>query len=275
MRASSPRHAARRRAARLAAAALVLALVWAAVALLLVPPIIERAYRQESLPALNAIIAGRSLFPVAHYLTLWAAIAQRVGLALLGAAAVPFALSRQAVDERLERWLPVGPAPALPPPGRRRRVELFIAVTLVGTLGAIVSDVELWPFAPYRMYAEDLRQERIVSMLQVFGVTAAAPPTEVALLKRDYIAPFNQRILAEAFEKLNLDPQGADLLPVALEDCLQRYEKGRRAGHHDGPALSGVRLYRVTWELAPWAANLDRPLRRELLAAAALQGEGH
>ncbi len=114
-RAPSPRHAARRRAARLAAAALVLALTWAAFSVRLVPPLIERAYRQESLPALNAIIAGRALFPVAHYLDLWAVIAQRVGCALLGCAAVLFALSREAVNEGLARWL----APAPPPPCRR------------------------------------------------------------------------------------------------------------------------------------------------------------
>jgi len=52
----------------------------------------------------------------------------------------------------------------------------------------------------------------------------------------------------------------------ALLDCLRRYEGRRERGGHDGPALTGIRLYRVAWELDPWARNVDRPRHRELVA---------
>ena len=44
-----------------------------------------------------------------------------------------------------------------------------------------------------------------------------------------------------------------------------RYEHRREAGLHDGPHLRTLRLYQVDWELEPYAANIDRPIDRELL----------
>ena len=46
-------------------------LAWIGLATLVVPALIESAYRGESLPAINAIIEGRGAFPVDHYLQLW------------------------------------------------------------------------------------------------------------------------------------------------------------------------------------------------------------
>jgi predicted DCC family thiol-disulfide oxidoreductase YuxK len=50
-------------------------LAWMGLATLVVPALIESAYRGESLPALNAIIEGRGAFPVDHYLQAWNTLA--------------------------------------------------------------------------------------------------------------------------------------------------------------------------------------------------------
>ncbi len=52
-------------------ATLLLAAVWLVFATLVVPPLIESAYRGESLPIFNRIIAGQAVHPVAHYLMVW------------------------------------------------------------------------------------------------------------------------------------------------------------------------------------------------------------
>ena len=49
----------------------VSAVLWIAFAKLVVPPLIERAYRGESLPLLNSMIKGQRDNPLSHYLQKW------------------------------------------------------------------------------------------------------------------------------------------------------------------------------------------------------------
>jgi hypothetical protein len=56
------------------------------------------------------------------------------------------------------------------------------------------------------------------------------------------------------------------LVAPLLRDMLERYERLRSAGAHDGPPLRAVRLYEVEWTLDPHAANLQSPDRKQLLA---------
>src|SRR5262245_57621123 len=49
----------------------VFALLWLVFGLVIVPPIIESAYRGESLPVLNGMIRGQHVHPVTFYLQLW------------------------------------------------------------------------------------------------------------------------------------------------------------------------------------------------------------
>jgi hypothetical protein len=65
--------------------------------------------------------------------------------------------------------------------------------------------------------------------------------------------------------EFHADPQRHPLLRTALQDCLARYEDLRRSGRHNGPALVGVRLYRLRWRLDRWARNVDRPDSRTLI----------
>src|SRR2546421_8439699 len=48
-----------------------LSLVWMAFAKLIVPPVIESAYRGESWSFLNRMILGQAQFSVSHYLQKW------------------------------------------------------------------------------------------------------------------------------------------------------------------------------------------------------------
>jgi hypothetical protein len=62
----------------------VLLALWVVFAKLLVPSLIESAYRGESLSFLNRMIRGQAAFPVEHYLRLWDMAIPRVTIALAG-----------------------------------------------------------------------------------------------------------------------------------------------------------------------------------------------
>jgi len=146
----------------------------------------------------------------------------------------------------------------------RRRIWLVYAVIVVlggGSLFAIINDAEYWPFSPYGMYS-DMRRERSLTWLRLFGVTKAEEPQEIPLLAPEYIQPFDQARLPKALSQMSRNP---DKQREALRDCLRRYESLRQAGRHHGPPLQGVRLYRLEWQLDPLARNVDRPERRALI----------
>ena len=69
-----------------------LALAWIVFSWLVVPAVIESAYRGESLPFLNSIISGQGIHPVEHYLASWEEISWRVPGMLLVLGLIPFPL---------------------------------------------------------------------------------------------------------------------------------------------------------------------------------------
>ena len=144
----------------------------------------------------------------------------------------------------------------------------FIFIFLVGaSVYDIVTNRENWPFSPYAMYSYAER-EHTLEVIELFGVTQEnGTPREIPLLDSRYLEPFDQTRLRGALSNLLEQSQKhPQLLTKALEDCLVRYEKLSRAGHHDGPHLSSIRLYRLQWQLDPWARNVERPDKREILA---------
>jgi predicted DCC family thiol-disulfide oxidoreductase YuxK len=70
----------RSKLALLAAALAAVSLLWVGFTTLVVPALINSAYRGEGPPALNAIIEGRQAFPVEHYLQMWNALALQLTL---------------------------------------------------------------------------------------------------------------------------------------------------------------------------------------------------
>jgi len=97
-------------------------------------------------------------------------------------------------------------------------------------------------------------------------VTAEAPEREFPLFARAYVHPFSAGGLRDSFSLLlRRHAARPERTRQALIDCLRRYERRRRARLHDGPALRGMRLYRLTWALLPRASNFERPEGKELL----------
>jgi hypothetical protein len=149
-----------------------------------------------------------------------------------------------------------------------RRVTLvqFLVAALVGASAYdIRTGQEHWPFSPYPMFS-DVERLWTLDGFRLFGVTDEASPREIPLLESDLIAPFDQARLAAAFRRTYNDPARRDLLAVMLTDCLERYERRRALGQHEGPALRAVRLYDFHWTLDPHATNVDTPDRRRLIA---------
>ena len=133
-----------------------------------------------------------------------------------------------------------------------------IAVVAGGGLLAIATDTERWPFSPYPMYS--WLRPASYSMPVLVGVTDGEPEREFPLFAKAYLHPFNTGRLRDSFSlQLRRNVARPEGPRQTLLDCLRRYERRRRAGLHDGPALRAMRLYRLTWALLPWASNFERP----------------
>jgi hypothetical protein len=163
---------------------------------------------------------------------------------------------------------PEGGASAAPAMLRRRLLIVYAlaAVILGGSAFDSVTDTEHWPFSQYPMFSMlDTAPNHSFTMLRLYGVTEWQPLSEFPLDKNEYMEPFdNSRMpaaLARALQEHRLTP--------ALEDCLQRYDALRASGIHNGPALRGLRLYRVTWISDPQARNASTPNHKELLGEVA------
>jgi hypothetical protein len=150
----------------------------------------------------------------------------------------------------------------------RRRLWLIHAtmgVIVAGSFFDIATGREHWPFSPYPMYAQ-VRYDQTLKRLCLYGVTSGIPG-EIPLTAYRYVQPFQPGKLERALARMDRrrEPRRRRLLTAALHDCLQRYEALRLGRRHDGPALQSIRLYRLQWKPDPWARNIDRPDRRELI----------
>jgi hypothetical protein len=138
-----------------------------------------------------------------------------------------------------------------------------ILCILVPSLLDIALDREHWPFSNYPMYSQsETRYE--TGTLRLYGVLDGT--REFPLLDPAHIAPFDAARLRSALLRLRRSEDRHRLLRVALSDCLERYERGRRDGAHTGPPLSGMRLYELRWSLEDAPRNVDHPDGKELLA---------
>lgn len=146
----------------------------------------------------------------------------------------------------------------------------FIHVLIAGVIGAssydIVTGQDHWPFSSYPMFA-GVHRTQLFEWPRLFGVTPDG--REVPLLGDDLLWPFDQSRLPLGLRTMYRSQGSGPRMSAALQDCLVRYEQRRRAGRHHGPALTGVRLYFLTWPLDPYGANLERPTRRTLVAEVA------
>lgn len=248
------------------ASATIIAL-WVLVAQHIVPSVIARAYREESLPILNGLMAGRKVYPLDLYQGLWTQIARRVttALAALGVVSLIAARpnARAGLDARLQRFTDerldartIGMSAA-----RMRRVNGAIAVLTLLSLIAIAADIEFWPFSNYPMYSDLSRPA--LEVLELFGVNTAG--SEVALRDHAYIQPFRLHRLIQTLIRLDTIARRDVEVRAALNDVLERYAMLRQNGRHDGPQLTALRLYRSSWVADRRAADMMPLTRRELL----------
>jgi GT2 family glycosyltransferase len=150
-------------------------------------------------------------------------------------------------------------------PRRLLLAAALVTATALGSLYDIVTDQEHWPFSPYAMFSYVERQPTL-RVLRLFGVTGDAASDEFPLLDGRFIQPFDQCRLATALAGTYYNAARRPLITPMLRDVLERYERLRLAGVHEGPPLQAIRLYELDWTLDPHAANLSFPDRRQQLA---------
>jgi len=147
---------------------------------------------------------------------------------------------------------------------RKVFVHLIIAAVMVGSLYDIATRQEHWPFSDYPMFASVHRKHALDNWYRIFGVTPDG--REIAILRYDQLWPLDQSRLPLGIRYIAQTKGSEARVREALEDTLRRYEARRIAGEHGGPAIDGIRLYTLSWDLEPYAANIERPRSKTLVA---------
>jgi hypothetical protein len=145
---------------------------------------------------------------------------------------------------------------------RRFVANALIAFVVSGSLACVVLDVEAWPFSNYPMYS-DLSHGEFGSV-RMYGRTARG---EVGLSKYSHWFPLGALRVARAVKNIE-NTEGADVLQTSVMKHLwEHYEGGRLAGRHDGPGISALLAYELTWRIESGAANRDVPDSRRRIAS--------
>jgi hypothetical protein len=145
---------------------------------------------------------------------------------------------------------------------RRWLVSAFLLVLMGGSTYDIVRDQEHWPFSQYPMFSGIWRATSF-SWYRLVGVSVDG--REVTLDAKPYIRPFDPSRLHLAFTQMSTAGDATRRMTEAVENCLDRYERLRGNGVHDGPPLRAMRLYLFHWRLRDDASNVDRPDDRRLI----------
>lgn len=159
---------------------------------------------------------------------------------------------------------------------KKSRVILLSTVSfllIMGSLLSLILDKEYWPFSPYPMFSGVKGDASYVSTtLQLYGVTQEEPHDEIIIpMEGKYIQPFHGAVFMTALKRMESEhnpKRSSRLLNKGLLDTLERYEKHRLAGDHNGPPLQGLRLYRVKGYRDAGSGYVERPDYRKLIAEA-------
>jgi hypothetical protein len=146
---------------------------------------------------------------------------------------------------------------------RRGLVNLILAGLVAGSVYAVVTEQQHWPFSQYPIVPAAWQSDGF-DWLRVFGVDPRG--REFPLDDNQYIAPFDRSRLPAAFRRIADRPDARQQFAAALADVMSRYEILRRDRKHDGPALAAMRLYQVEWTIDPHAGSGNRAARKTLLA---------
>lgn len=149
---------------------------------------------------------------------------------------------------------------------RRMMVHTILAVIVVGHVAALFTNLELWPFSPYPMYA-DSRAEYTLVNLDLFAVPATAPEQEFVVWGEAYFRPLTHYHVRGYLAWLNARGED-DAVRDVLAATLDHYEVLRVQRQHDGPPLRALRLYRANWRLDGESVPASSPVRKVLIAEA-------
>ncbi len=155
-------------------------------------------------------------------------------------------------------------------------VNLIVVWFVGGSLLLVVTErYEFWPILRYPIYA-NARSLPYYQTYRFYGILG--DDREFPLSKPEYVYPFGMTKLETSLGRILRKRPGAAEMKEVLSDVLGRYESLRLAGRHDGPKLSGIRLYRVRWDVDPWARNYPEPataktLLFELITTASNRGK--
>jgi hypothetical protein len=141
----------------------------------------------------------------------------------------------------------------------------LILFVIAASLYDIGTRQEHWPFSNYPMFSTVHRQP-VLTWLRLFGVTS--DNREIPLLSYNELWPLDQSRLPLGLRRIADEPGSGPRLQGAITDVMRRYNARRAQGEIKGPELRAIRLYKMGWDLEPFAANLNHPSTRELLAEA-------
>jgi hypothetical protein len=141
----------------------------------------------------------------------------------------------------------------------------LIIFVIAGSVYDIGTRQEHWPFSNYPMFST-VHREPFLTWLRLFGVTT--DNREIPLLSYNELWPLDQSRLPLGLRRFTGEPDNKPRLQGAIADVMNRYNARRAKGEINGPELRAVRLYKMGWTLEPFAANLNQPSTRELLAEA-------
>jgi hypothetical protein len=148
---------------------------------------------------------------------------------------------------------------------RRRCLLIHAALILliVGHFYDIVLDTEHWPFSQYPMF-RTAQIERSLTRMELYGVTRESPHQEFPLRQVSGDFSFGEVRENAIFRRISrskefMPEERQQMLNDSLLDALVKYEDGRVAGEHDGPALQGIKLYEATWQLDDPAKSIADP----------------
>jgi hypothetical protein len=147
------------------------------------------------------------------------------------------------VDKRLGRAITVNPTQSL---GTRRGhvVQGLIVAMLVLSLLSTASNVEVWPFSPYRMYAT--MQGNTTSLLRLYGVADWAT---IDLGEIDNAPPFDGPRFQTAMRRLLSYPEQCGWLAAAARYGIDRFESLHPGALERSGTIRMVQLRELTWRL--------------------------
>jgi hypothetical protein len=146
---------------------------------------------------------------------------------------------------------------------RRWVVYGLFAVVLGGNLASFVFDRQVWPYSQYPMFADNEDPHTFETLVLVGEPVDGG---EIWFESQGYLShELSPMVINSGFGGRRTRP-GMDGLDEKLRNTYEFYERRRRQGLSNAPALRRLHLYRFSWSLRPDLANLRTP-RRTLMGS--------